>query len=155
MVLSREEQKRREVLEREWRVAEKGWNQRRQAIADQIEARKRITLREGTVKVAGAHMEFRRQKEVVQKWVVRAHKQVDNEYADKVAELSVVKAQVCQATEQELGEALRVIEADEQEAIAVLEGEWKSALQRYHDLLNPETEPATLAESEGNDGETR
>jgi hypothetical protein len=134
--------------EQELREAEKLYTQRRLVITDHIEARKRASMRKGTDKIAVVHREFQEQKEITEKWLARSRKQLDSEYADRMGVISADKTRVCQMVEQEIAQAIQVIEADEREALSVLTTEWDIARRRYREALEPGSESALLAEGE-------
>lgn len=148
MVLSAQEQKRREEIEREWKAAEALYHERCAVVRSHSDAQRKAAMRTGTDKVAAAQREFQELRTEAEKWREKARKQIEREFSSKLDDLGAHKHRSCLAVEEEIAREMRAIEDEERGAILPLEAEREAAHQRYRDALEPPKEPGEPAESE-------
>jgi hypothetical protein len=148
MVLSAQEQKRREEIERAWKAAEALYHDRCAVVYRHTEAQRKVVTRAGTDKAAAAQREFQDLRGEAEKWREKQRKQIEREFSSKLDSMGADKHRVCLAIEEEIVQQLRVIEDEERGAILPLEVEREAAHQRYRTLLDPPPAPVAPIESE-------
>jgi hypothetical protein len=147
MVVLAQDQKRSEA-EKEWKGADALYHERRAVVRNHADARRKAKMREGTDKVAAVTREQQAAREKVDKWRDQAHKQIEQEFAAKIAGITADKHRACLAIEEEIARVTRAIEDEERKAIALLEVEREVAVQRYLGVIDSLKVPGVPVESE-------